>query len=293
MGREIKGEINWQEFKCRCSAINQLLSEKSGESPLTEKQLSRINELENKENITDKQKIELTDLVQRRDKPKEIVLSDTCIGYLMEHYAYVTEGAIPVGKEFIDNFEKGSKQEAEAIEILSEVDGVVYTKNDTRIYNEFLSGEPDIFLGEHIYKAKVIFDTKVAWDYPGFLKKILTSVSVANKQQVQGYCDITGAGEGFISDVLVNMPDTIINDYKYRLARKLDVIDIYDPSFQKSEDELMLSLNFDRIPNHKKVFKKKVEPFTDFERNRLYEKVKICREWLFNFDEMYKKLNKN
>ena len=228
-----KGEIDWQDFKCRCSAINQLLSEKQGEAPLSERQLERIKELENKDKITDKQKIELTDLVQRRDKPKEIVLSDTCIGYLMEHYAFVTEGAISVTKEFdIDYFDKGRRQEAEAIATLSEVDGVEYTKNTDRIFNDFLTGEPDIFLGENVYKATVIYDTKAAWDYPGFLKKINSAVDNANKQQIQGYCDISGAGEGYVADVLVNMPDTIINDYKFRLAKKMDVIDTYSKEFQ-------------------------------------------------------------
>src|ERR1039457_123262 len=272
-------KFNAEDFKCRCSAINAMLSEKQGEAPLTEKQLAR--------------KIELTELVTRRDRPKRIVLSDTCIGYLMEHYAWVTEQAVSVTKELdIEYFDKGRRQEAEAIALLSEVDGFKYKKNEARVFNDFLSGEPDIFLGADIYKAIAIYDTKVAWDYPGFLKKINAGLENANKQQIQGYCDITTSGEGYVADVLVDMPETIINDYKYRLAKKMDVIDIYAPSFQVHEDKLMKSLEFSRIPKHKRVLKKKVEPFTDFERQRVYEKVKICREWLFNFDEMYQSLNK-
>jgi len=88
------------------------------------------------------------------------------------------------------------------------------------------------------------------------------------------------------------MPETIVNDYRYRLAKKMDIIDIYQPDFEIHEQKLMLSLNFDRIPKHKRVFKKKVERFTEFERQKVYDKVKICREWLFNFDNMYQKLNK-
>lgn len=285
--------IGIEDFKCRCSAINQMLTEKQGYAPLTENQLNRIKELEAKDKRTDKQAIELTELILRRNKPKEIVLSDTCIGYLMEHYAFVTEGAISVTKEFdIEYFDKGRRQEAEAIETLSEVDGVEYSKNTDRIFNDFLTGEPDIFLGENVYKATVIYDTKASWGYPGFLKKINCGVDNANKQQIQGYCDISGAGEGYVADVLVNMPDTIINDYKFRLAKKMDVIDTYSKEFQTAEDKLMLSLNFDRIPKHKRVFKKKVEPFTDFERQKVYDKVNICREWLVKFHEQYQKLNK-
>lgn len=285
--------VNWQDFRCRCSAINQMLTEKQGCAPLSENQLNRITELEYKDKITEKQRQELAELILRRDKPKEIVLSDTCIGYLMEHYAWVTEQAVCVTKEMdIDYFKKGELQELEGIKLLSDVDGVEYTKNDVRIYNEFLSGEPDIFLGEEIYKATVIHDTKLSWDYPGFLKKINLPLETANKQQVQGYLDISGAREGYLDDVLVNMPETIINDYRYRLAKKMNAIDLYIPSFMREEEKMLKSMIFDRIPKHKRVFKKKVEPFTEFERQRVYDKVKLCRQWLFNFDEKYQLLNK-
>lgn len=286
-------DINFDNFKCRCSAITQMLSDKQGCAPLSENQLNRIAELEAKEKITDKQKIELTDLVFRRDKPKEIVISDTCIGYLMEHYAWVTEQAVAVSKEMdIDYFKRGRLGEAAAITTLSIVDGVLYNKNDIRIYNEYLSGEPDIFLGDDIYHATAIYDTKVAWDYPGFLKKIHTALTTDNKQQLQGYMDITGASEAVVADVLVDMPESIINDYRWKLAKNMDAISLESPDFLIAEKKMLKSMSFERIPQHKKVFKKKVEPFTPFEQQKVYDKVKICREWLNNFHEMYQKLNK-
>lgn len=283
---------NWQNFKCRCSAITQMLSERQGAAPLTENQINRITELEGKEKITDKQKVELTELVLRRDKPKEIVLSDTCIAYLMEHYAWVTEQAVCVTKEMdIEYFQKGKLQENEGIKLLSDVDGVPYIKNTIRLSNDFLTGEPDIIAGKDIYKAILIYDLKLSWDYPGFLKKINTPLENGNKQQIQGYLDLTNCTEGYVSDALVNMPETTINDYRYRLAKKLGAIDMETPSFQLEEAKMLKSMVFDRIPKHKRVFRKKVDPFTDFERQKVYDKVKICRQWLFTFDEMYNKLN--
>jgi hypothetical protein len=283
---------DFSNFKCRCSAITQMLSEKQGEAPLSEIQLARIAELDGKEKITDKQKAELAILVFRRDKPKDLVLSDTCIAYLMEHYAWVTEQAVCVTKEMdIDYFKKGKLQEDEGIKLLSDVDGVEYTKNAVRLSNDFLTGEPDIILGVDIYKANRLYDTKLSWDYPGFLKKVNTPIENGNKQQVQGYLDLTNCTDGAITDVLVNMPDTIINDYRYRLAKKLDAIDMESPSFLIAEATMLKSMMFDRIDKRKRVFKKKVDPFTGFERQKVYDKVKICREWLNKFHEMYNKLN--
>lgn len=269
-----------------------MLSEKQGEAPLTENQLARIAELDGKEKITEKQKQELTALVLRRDKPKEIILSDTCIAYLMEHYAWVTEQSVCVTKEMdIEYFQKGKLQENEGIKLLSDVDEVEYTKNIARLSNDFLTGEPDIIKGVDIYLAKLVYDTKLSWDYPIFLKKINLPIENGNKQQIQGYLDLTNCNEGYVADVLVNMPETIINDYRYRLAKKMGAIDMETESFRLEEAKLMRSMIFDRIPKHKRVFKKKVEPFTPFEKQKVYDKVKICRDWLNNFHKMYNKLN--
>lgn len=284
--------VNWSEFKCRCSAINALLSEKNGNAPLSEIQLARIKELDGKEKITDKQKEELTALVLRRDKPKEIILSDTCIAYLMDHYAWATQRMVSISREMdIEQFQKGKIQEPEGIALLSIVDGCEYQKNEERICNEYLSGIPDLFKGKEIYKASKIIDLKNSWDYPGFLKKLNTPLLQANNQQIQGYMDISGALEGEVADVLVDMPETIINDYRRKLMYRMNVISDQSPEYLAAVAEMERSMYFGAIPRHQRVFKKKVVPFSDIIRQQLYDKVKVCREWLFNFDEMYKKLN--
>lgn len=287
--------INWQDFKCRCSAITDMLSEKQGFAKLTELQVKELEDLELKYNRTPKQAERITELVMKREKSKEIVLSDTCIAYLMEHYAWVTQKMVSVSKEMdIDYLNKGKIQEPEGIALLSIVDGEEYSKYEgERIYNDFLSGLPDIFKGPEIYKATKITDLKCAWDYPGFLKKINTPVDTTNKVQIQGYMDITCATEGEVADVLVDMPETIINDYRRRLMYKMNVATDQAPEYLKAVKEMERSMYFENIiPRHMRVFKKPVVPFTDFEKQRIYDKVKVCQEWLFTFDEMYHKLNK-
>lgn len=285
--------VDWQTFKCRCSAINMMMSQSQGSAPLTELQVKELAELEKKEIRTPKQNDRITELVLKRENSKKVVLSDTCIGYLMDYYSWVTQGMVSVTREMdVDYIQKGKIQEPTSILLLSIVDEVIYEKNTERISNEFLSGEPDVFLGDNILSATKIIDIKSVWDYPGFLKKIDTPVEVANRKQLQGYCDITGAGEAQVAHCLVNMPETIVNDYRRRLMYKMNCVTDQDPEYLKAWEILEKSMHFESIPRHQRVFKKNVQPFTAFERQEVYDKVKICRDWLSKFHEMYMKLNK-
>lgn len=290
--------MDWQTYKCRCSAISKIMSE-SRESPLlTENQEKELSELRIKIDsgkvLTANQQVKIIELQIKEKNRGKIILSATAIEHLMEHYALVTQGMVSVSKEMdIATLQKGKMQEKEGIALLSIVDGVEYSKYEgERIFNDYLSGLPDIFIGKEVMKATKIVDLKNSWDYPCFLKKINTPLDPANKVQIQGYLDITGAPEGEVADVLTNMPETIMNDYKRKLFYKMGVVTDEAPEYKEAEAIMLNSMIFDKIPRRMRVFKKSVAPFEEFYRQRVYDKVKICRDWLFNFDETYQKLNK-
>lgn len=288
-------KVNWDKFKCRCSGITKILSERQGYGPLSEVQVSRIAELENRvKPMTEPMKLEYTGLLERRERSKEIVLSNMCVDYLMEVYAWETQGMISVNRETLDvaQLNKGKLAEGEAGTLLCRVDRVLYKTHKDRINNEFLSGQIDLYLGEHVMAAEVIPDIKCAFDYPGFLKKITNGLGAGQREQIQGYCDITGAKVGFIANCLVDNPDSIVEDLKYKLARKLDAVTIESPEFLIEWAKWERSMKFSHIPAHQRVHKIPVEPFTESERQKVYDRVKHCRDWLFSFDERYQKLNK-
>jgi len=290
-------EINWNEFKCRCSGIRKLLSNSQSNPVLTENQEVRMKELEEKlqkkGEITQKQHEELAELKVKQENGKKIILSDTCIEYLMDVYAWETERMIPVSKESLDMLatKKGKVGEAEGLLLLSRVAKQLYKTHKERIYNDYLSGEIDAYLGEHVYAATLISDIKNSWDYPIFLKKLHKGIEIGQKEQVQGYCDITGAGEGEVANTLINATDDIVDEMKWKVLRKVCAATTESPEFLEAWPEFERSMKFDQIPMHKRVSRLKVERFTDFERQRLYDKVKICREWLSIFHEEYQNLN--
>jgi hypothetical protein len=286
--------INWDNFKCRCSAIGRIMATSRDNPTLTEKQKLRLIELEAKDSLTERMQAELAELLVKQENSRKIVLSDGCIEYLMEYYAHKTEGIIPLDKELssIPSLEKGKLVEEESILMLSKIDGILYEKNTEQVFNDFLTGEPDVYAGESIYEAKTIIDMKNCWDYPGFLKSIHKAVENGYRDQVGGYCDITGASEGLIVRSICSMPPSEMDKMKWRLINLLDCGTDESDDFKAIWPTLLRSMDVERIPIHKRIFKLKVDVWGEEKRQMVYDRVKICREWLWKFDEMYQNLNR-
>ena len=290
---EEKKEPEWDKWLCRCSAISKMMASSKENPPLTDKQVIELAELEARETRTEKMNLRVAELVEKRTRSADVVLSDTCIGYLVEAYAWETERMFSVTKEMdVEYFERGKKTESESIKLLSEVDKEQYLKNDERFYNDFLSGIPDVLTITEEFTAKAIRDIKSTKDYPTFLYKIHKGVDPGNAEQLQGYGDILECGDLGVAFTLPTMPKEQREGYAYKLAMKMGCATQESPEFKKAWAELERSMVFDHMPASKRVYKIPVAPFTLSEKEAVYERVKHCREWLFRFDNTYKKLNR-
>ena len=286
--------MNWNKFKCRCSAISKLLTNGAEGRQITANQLDELKKLEEKESRTDKQEAEMQRLMGLKANSGRVVLGDTAIEYLMEVYAWEKYSMIAVGKEALDviQMRKGKMVEAESVALISRLEGVNYLVNKERVENEYLTGEVDMFLGESIYAATNVTDMKNAFDMPTFLKMKNRGLLTGQREQMQGYGDITGAQELFIAVSLVSLPPDMVDDLKWRVMRKLNCATEESPEFKEIWPLWEHSSNFDKIPIHHRIHKKKVEPFTEFERQKVYDRVKYAREWLQKFDEEHSKFIK-
>jgi hypothetical protein len=287
-------DINFDDFKVRCSAISMAEAESKSNPSITEIQLKRMQELESKENITEKQKDELAGLQLKQENSKIVVLSDTYIGYLMEEYAWRTDQMLAVNKELdTHQINKGKDVEKDSVFLLRAVDGIFYNYNEQkeRVENEYLSGEVDCWLGDTIMGAEIIGDLKNVWDYIVFLKKINQPLSVANEKQVRGYMNITGAQQGFIADCLMDTPEYIKFQIKQKLFRKGMYLSEESADFLFDWAMYERSMTFsDKLSLQKRVNKKIVEPMNDFQTNFLYDQVKRGRDFLNEFHEKRKNL---
>jgi hypothetical protein len=276
-----------------------MLSTSRSNPVLTENQADTLRELEKKETVTERQKQELARLLILKENSKKVILSDTCIGYLLDEYSWITRGMVRVTRELLDipQMQKGKIVEPESLALLSLVDGVEYkanvneNKERERVYNDFLSGEVDAWYGASIMEAEIIPDIKSTWDYPTFLLKIVEPMTKDNDWQVKGYMDISFAPVGFIANCLVSASEEEINKMKFRLLNKLNVATEEAPEFKYKWNLIEHSMRFDEIPIHQRVHKTYVNPMTTHERLMVYDRVKVCREWLWKFHEKYESLN--
>jgi hypothetical protein len=284
--------IDWQKWKCRCSAISKMMANSKDNAPLTDKQVIELAELEARPTRTDKMALRVAELIEKRERSNDVVLSDTCISYLLEAYAWETEKMCSITKEMdVEYFERGRKTEPESIKLLSEVDGVYYLKNEERFENDFLSGIPDVMDISEEFTARRVRDTKSTKDYPTFLYKIHKGLDNGNAEQLQGYGDILQCGDLGVAFTLPTMPESIRAGYKIKLAYKMNAAIDQDPEFEKAWSNLERSMIFDHMPASRRVYKIPVAPFTPSEQSAVYDRVKVCREWLSNFHEQYLKLN--
>jgi hypothetical protein len=295
----VNNNYDFSKFKARCSAIHCVVANSQSNPCLTDKMAKELSDLESKDVHTEVQKQRIAELLVRKDNGSKVILSDGYISYLMEEYAWKTQRMIKVTKDLMDvsQMRKGVLVEADSLILLSNVDKVAYKPNvkedgtRERICNEYLSGEVDAYAGKSLMEAEVIPDVKSIWDYPTFLCKIHDKVTLANDWQIKGYMDISGATQGFVANCLITTPDAVAENIKYRLLNKMNVATEESPEFKENWALLKHSMTFDHIPEHKRLFKKSVEPITDEKREFLYDRVKIGRDWLCEFHEKYKSFN--
>jgi hypothetical protein len=173
-------------------------------------------------------------------------IGETAIKYLVECYVERVYGR----KKDISNkyIEKGLSVEEDAITLYSRLTKKFFKKNDQRVNNAFVSGEPDLFEGESIMDAEQIIDTKSSWDIFTFFFSKTEKVDKGYFWQMQGYMDITGAKKATLAYCLINTPDVMIEDEKRRLLWKMGAVTDQNDDYLKAAEEVEKSMRFDDIP---------------------------------------------
>lgn len=197
---------------------------------------------------------------------------------------------------------KGHKREDDSITIVSRYMKRMFTKNTTRLNNEFLTGEPDLFEGASIDNATHTIDTKTSWSMSTFWrsKKALDKMYY---WQGQAYMALTGAKKHTVAFCLVNGtieniineknkaryalniidPDTENEEYN-AMCRQIEINHIFDiqaflnehPWFEFHNDVNNWSWD---VP-----WTERIHTFTidrdDVAIESMYNKIKFCREYI-------------
>jgi hypothetical protein len=237
----------------------------------------------------------MTDARSKSEKLSETAKSELLKIYLQEKYNR--------REEFSSKYtEKGLAVENDAIDLWRRHNNIIVFKNNVRFKNEFVSGLPDLLVKQENQKVIYVPDIKSSWSLHTFWDSKLNDINKSYYWQGQVYCWLTGAYCAKFCYVLTNAPLQLIDDEKYRLARRMNLIDpqgnetfvekakqiernmIYDmDKFMNDYPHANLEHNLSEwtydIPVHERIHEKVVEFDTDAIA-KLQERVPMWREYL-------------
>jgi hypothetical protein len=195
--------------------------------------------------------------------------------------------------------EKGVAVENDSIDMWRRERKQIVFKNEQMFTNDYIKGTPDLLIRDGGWISNVP-DIKSSWDIHTFIDAKANELSKDYYWQGQAYMWLTGATTATFCFVLVNAPLQMIDDEKYRLARRMNLIDAQsDPTFVKKAQRIEKNMIYDMgrflddypdanlettewtydIPVHERIHEKVVE-FDPEAIAKLQERVPMWREYL-------------
>ena len=212
----------------------------------------------------------LTEPVTKSDKEAG-VLSKTAQKHLLD--VYISEKYNRRRDIQTKQMKKGIEVEQESIDLLSMYLKKPFVKNTERFSNKYITGLPDIIDNDRIIDIKSSYDL---WTFIGNIPDKLDSLYYA---QLQSYMWLTNATKGMIAYCLCNTPDSIIEQEKYYLLKKMDVISEESPEFLKESLKLEFNMKFDDIDIKERVLLFNINRDEGFIL-KIQQKVEAARKFL-------------
>lgn len=223
----------------------------------------------------------MTEPVTKADKEAG-VLSKTAQKHLIEVYIAEKYGR----KRDIQTkqMKKGVEAEQDSIDLLSMYLKLPFSKNEERFKNDFITGLPDIINGD------TIIDIKSSYDLWTFLGNIPDKLDNLYYWQMQSYMWLTGTKSATIAYCLVNTPESIIQQEKYYLLKKMDVISEESPEFIKEAMKIEFNMTFDDISINERILTFNVNRSED-DILRIEHKVVKARAFLQELEQTHLNFN--
>ena len=224
----------------------------------------------------------MTEPVSKADKEAG-VLSKTAQKHLIDIYIAEKYGR----KRDIQTkqMKKGIEAEQDSIDLLSMYLKLPFSKNEKRFNNDFVTGFPDIIDNDRI------IDIKSSYDLWTFLGNIPDKLDSLYYWQMQSYMWLTGTKKAVIAYCLVNTPESIIQQEKYYLLKKMDVATEENPEYIKEAMKIEFNMTFDDILMDERILMFNVDRNED-DILRIENKVLKARTFLQELEQTHLNFNK-
>jgi hypothetical protein len=241
----------WDKFKVDCSKIHLLASKPQGKHlvPLLETELSEVC----KKYLTDRY---LFDRYKASKAPSRV----NPIGYVR----------------------KGVASEAEAISILSQVDGKDYSKLSGVVENRFIKG-----CGDVLCSTGKIIDVKVSWNSSTFAAhRKDNKLSPIYWWQAQGYMELYDVPKAEVAFVLINTPEEIYEKEVTLNLKQYVFGEINREQYEARLEAFSTTFNYSKIPLKKRVIRFEIERLPDV-IPVIEARVMKVREWMNEFERSF------
>lgn len=287
----------------RCSSIGQIMTAPMGKSPRQkwEDAVMDLEEAEKKYAALDAKYLTMATgrnlqakIVKLRQEEEELrkyrnmePLSQTCKTYLAKVYAEVKYGKRSMQQLKGNKYtEKGKLVEEDGIDLVCMLDRRMLRKNNVRLSNDFLTGEPDLYLGDDILNAEYVIDIKCPWDIETFFGNLGQPLNTDYFWQMQGYYALTNAPRGEVSYTLVSAPVDLVQEELRKAFYRLGCVTEEDERYQSEKREVINNMTFEEMPPEHRRLKFEVER-DDSLIDKIYQKVELCREYLCEIERLH------
>jgi hypothetical protein len=170
---------------------------------------------------------------------------------------------------------KGLAVEEDSLTLISRVNHILLIKNDQRLQNDYITGEPDTL--------DPLYDAKSCWDIHTFYKnKAAKKLNKDYYWQMQGYADLLGKDFGTVAFCLIDTPTGLIEDEKNKLFYRMNVASKENPDYLEACIQLEKEMTFSDIPMEERIHEVKVKRSPE-DIDKFYKRVPLLREWLNEF----------
>lgn len=242
--------------------------------------------------LTDKQKVKLNELADRKNDPKAKPLTTNMENELSELEDKLLNPEVPEGlqkyltecyiqyhygrskkleNKYITKGLEVEKMSLDLYDVVCNKLGGVLVQNETRLNNEYITGKPDVFKGD------TVLDLKSSWDLFTFFDS-MDKVNKTYYWQLQAYMALTGLHKAELAYCLIDTPLALIHDEQRRLQWKMNAMD-NDPEYVKACEEIEFNHQYPDIPKEKRVHVHYIER-NEQDIQALYERVRFCRNWI-------------
>lgn len=237
-------EFNSDKILIRCSSLSKIMG--ACKAAMTPKQLIDLAKFQKKgrENLTSKQKGDMTTLQKKKDNPPKFDLSEAAKNHVIE---LVDQIVYEYDKKQIDKKEtdKGNMCEQDSIDLHNLVNFTRYEKNKERKCGEYLQGEWDI----DAEPEDKIIDIKTSFSTETF-PKLPNQIKIGPYEwQGRGYMMLRKRSKFELAFCLVSTPEQLIEWEENTTMHEVDHI---PPQLR------VTSLFFDRCLEKEELIKHKV-----------------------------------